>query len=56
MPLSAMLPKRSEDVTLGLHLKLLLQAALLINAMTVKKCNEQTSSFPLHADDFDSVN
>lgn len=52
MPLSAMLPKRSEDVTLGLHLK----AALLINTMTVKKCSEQTSSFPLHADDFDSVN
>lgn len=48
---------QNEDVTLGLHLKLLLPAALLIatvNTMTVgKKCNEETSSFPLHADDFD---
>lgn len=59
MPFSAMLPKCSEEVTLGLHLKLLPQAALLIaslNTMTVNSCNEQTSSFPLHAEDFDGVN
>lgn len=44
MPLSAVLPKCSEDVTLKLRLKLMLQAALLIaNTMTLIKCNEHTS-------------